>query len=129
MIKIHSICAIQSQVINPCGVICKDKDWINLKRRATRNGYSLEKQVLVDAIKKEIRRRGPLKRRYDIVLGLSLSCGSGVSYKTWDDIPNKSVPCPCGNPTHWLIKYGKGDHPLVTLARKLKEKKQNEMAR
>ena len=26
-------------------------------------------------------------------------------YKAEDDIPYDSVPCPCGNPEHWLIKY------------------------
>lgn len=27
-------------------------------------------------------------------------------YQTEEDIPSESVPCPCGNPKHWLIKYG-----------------------
>ena len=33
-------------------------------------------------------------------------CGGGsVRYPTEADVPVHSVPCPCGNPRHWLIKY------------------------
>lgn len=31
--------------------------------------------------------------------------GGSLDCKTRDDVPQHSVPCPCGNPTHWLIKY------------------------
>lgn len=31
--------------------------------------------------------------------------GCSVDYKTEADIPYHSVPCTCGNPNHWLIKY------------------------
>ena len=31
-------------------------------------------------------------------------CGS-ADYKTEADVPDHSVPCPCGNSKHWLIKY------------------------
>lgn len=31
-------------------------------------------------------------------------CGK-ADYMTIEDIPYHSVPCPCGNPKHWLIKY------------------------
>lgn len=33
------------------------------------------------------------------------NCGGQADYKTEADIPYHSVPCPCGNPKHWLIKY------------------------
>lgn len=36
----------------------------------------------------------------------TLPCGTKVSYETLDDIPQGDVPCPCGDPTHFLIKYG-----------------------
>ena len=26
-------------------------------------------------------------------------------YKAKGDVPSKSVPCCCGNPKHWLLKY------------------------
>lgn len=32
-------------------------------------------------------------------------CGGSVDYVTEPDIPYHSVPCPCGNPKHWLIRY------------------------
>jgi hypothetical protein len=35
---------------------------------------------------------------------------SSVKYTTEADISHQSVPCPCGNPKHWLIKY---DEELV----------------
>ncbi len=31
--------------------------------------------------------------------------GYSATYQTEADLPYHSVPCPCGNPTHWLIKY------------------------
>ena len=37
---------------------------------------------------------------------VSADCRCHASYLTEDDIPEHSVSCPCGNPTHWLIKYG-----------------------
>ena len=38
--------------------------------------------------------------------GEELGCeGSFATYKTEADIPEHSVPCACGNPKHWLIKY------------------------
>ncbi len=47
-------------------------------------------------------------------LGLSgekLGCpGCSVDYKTEADIPEHSVPCTCGNPKHWLIKYTEEKH-------------------
>ena len=33
-------------------------------------------------------------------------CGGQVTYHTADDVPLVDVPCPCGNPNHWLIKWG-----------------------
>ena len=39
------------------------------------------------------------------LLILEMPCGSRAEYPTYDDIPEVDVPCPCGNPNHWLIKY------------------------
>ena len=40
------------------------------------------------------------------LVGEKLGCsGCSVDYKTEADVPEHSVPCPCGNPKHWLIKY------------------------
>lgn len=32
-------------------------------------------------------------------------CGTVVVYPTLSDIPEESVPCPCGDKSHWIIKY------------------------
>ena len=38
--------------------------------------------------------------------GKQLGCeGSSADYVTEVDVPYQSVPCTCGNPQHWLIKY------------------------
>ncbi len=34
-----------------------------------------------------------------------MPCGYQVEYKTIEDIPDHDVPCPCGSPNHWLVKY------------------------
>ena len=39
-----------------------------------------------------------------ILLEVSLGCG-GATYRTADDIPPVDVPCPCGDPNHWLIRW------------------------
>lgn len=40
------------------------------------------------------------------LLGVYLKpCGGSATYRTIDDIPLVDVPCPCGDPNHWLIKY------------------------
>ncbi|KKL46042.1 hypothetical protein LCGC14_2349570 [marine sediment metagenome] len=45
-------------------------------------------------------------------VGLSyggLGCeGCSADYATEADVPYHSVPCSCGNPRHWLIKYEEG---------------------
>ena len=84
------------------------KEWTNFKRRAKRNGYSLPKQVLVDYIKAAMKESPLIKRRrkVDFVLAVKIEpCGSEVSYRTFDDIPDHDVPCPCGDPKHWIIRY------------------------
>ncbi len=41
-----------------------------------------------------------------ILLVVSLgNCGGEGIYRTADDIPLVDVPCPCGDPNHWLIKW------------------------
>jgi len=107
-VKIGEICVIRSEIKLMSSPNFDDKLWRNFKRRARRNGYILPKQALVDLIKHLNKRMGILHKNY--VLEVSLEpCGGRAEYKTWDDIPNKSAPCPCGNPTHWLIKYRYSD--------------------
>lgn len=34
-----------------------------------------------------------------------LPCGTTIGYETLDAIPLHDVPCPCGDPNHWLVKW------------------------
>jgi len=34
-----------------------------------------------------------------------LPCGESITVRRMSDIPWHDVPCPCGDPTHWLVKY------------------------
>jgi len=84
------------------------EEWQALENRAKQHGYSVVKQVLVDAIDKEIakgREPGRLYPKLDIYLSISMPCGQHLKYRTPDDIPGHDVPCPCGDPTHWMIRY------------------------
>lgn len=41
-----------------------------------------------------------------VLLAISLEpCNGRATYRTVDDIPLTDAPCPCGDPSHWLIKY------------------------
>lgn len=47
---------------------------------------------------------GPYFKGEPLVLGIS-SCGTEVEYNSPDEMPTADLPCPCGNPRHWLIKW------------------------
>jgi hypothetical protein len=34
-----------------------------------------------------------------------LPCGNEYSVESIDDLPKADLPCPCGNPNHWFVKY------------------------
>ena len=68
------------------------------------------REVLIDAINKMILYIPDGRYPYLHVLlsGEQLGCdGCSAEYKTEADMPYHSVPCACGNPKHWLIKYDK----------------------
>ena len=71
------------------------------------------REVLIDAINQYVDSsffKGQSDANYLHVelSGEQLGCsGSSMDYKTEFDIPEHSVPCTCGNPKHWLIKYEK----------------------
>jgi hypothetical protein len=35
---------------------------------------------------------------------ITLPCGNQAVY-AFNEIPDHDVPCPCGDPTHWFVKY------------------------
>lgn len=41
----------------------------------------------------------------DQTVQLFMPCGATERYIAFDDLPWTSVPCPCGDPTHWMIRY------------------------
>lgn len=38
-------------------------------------------------------------------LEIKMPCNHSVIYESSIDIPVESVPCSCGDPAHWFIKY------------------------
>jgi len=36
---------------------------------------------------------------------IRLPCGNMLDIKQRRDIPLQDMPCPCGNPEHWLVKW------------------------
>ncbi len=36
---------------------------------------------------------------------ITMPCGQVVICIAKADIPKQDVPCPCGDPNHWLVKY------------------------
>jgi hypothetical protein len=42
-------------------------------------------------------------------LKIEMPCGQVCVYDKTSDVPAESVPCPCGDPAHWMIKYSEED--------------------
>lgn len=59
------------------------------------------------AIRAEMMMRGMTDEQWENepFVAIELACGGKVIYQTFDDIPCESVPCSCGNPKHWFVKY------------------------
>ncbi len=41
-------------------------------------------------------------------LSIKMPCGAKFELKTFGEVinlPIKDIPCPCGNPNHWFIRY------------------------
>jgi len=36
---------------------------------------------------------------------LYMSCGYRMTFHSEEKLPNQNIPCPCGNPNHWIVKY------------------------
>jgi len=69
------------------------------------------RQTLIDAINEYVNSsffNGTKDKNYlHVELSVEqLGCeGCSADYATEADVPYQSVPCTCGNPKHWLIKY------------------------
>lgn len=38
-------------------------------------------------------------------LCLQMPCGNSIAIATEQDVPLEALPCSCGNPKHWFVKY------------------------
>jgi len=57
------------------------------------------------AIRVEFLRQGLTDDQLEPFVTIEFECGGKVVYQKFDDIPIKNVPCSCGNPKHWFVKY------------------------
>ncbi len=77
-----------------------DPKWLMLAQKARAAGWTIPKFVLVQTI---LSRGGTTP--YAPVLSIPMPCGTTVIFQTINDLPDKSVPCPCGDKEHWAVKY------------------------
>ena len=71
-------------------------------------GIPLERaqKALKQSILEEAQRRGDDIKNSELpFIKIEMSCGSSVIYQEFGDIPTDDVPCPCGDSTHWLVRY------------------------
>jgi hypothetical protein len=47
------------------------------------------------------------------LLYYAMPCGNVYELKRGDRVPDEDIPCPCGDPNHWLVKIEKRDHPAT----------------
>lgn len=40
------------------------------------------------------------------VIRISMPCGVKRRYDSPDELPSRSLACPCGDPNHWIVRYG-----------------------
>ena len=36
---------------------------------------------------------------------VEMPCGEMLRYESRDDLPDEDTPCPCGDESHWAVKY------------------------
>jgi len=52
-------------------------------------------------------------RGYGFPQILYMSCGYRKEVKSPDSLPNINIPCPCGKPDHWIVKYDIPEPPSL----------------
>lgn len=45
------------------------------------------------------------QERFPSPLKAKMPCGETITYETPDDVSLVDVPCPCGDPNHWLVRW------------------------
>ncbi len=48
---------------------------------------------------------GQMDDKGNLPITLTMPCGNFITYPDVEDIPMEDVLCPCGDSTHWLVKY------------------------
>ena len=38
-------------------------------------------------------------------LEIDMPCGNKCTFESFAELPTADVPCPCGDPNHWIVKY------------------------
>lgn len=46
-----------------------------------------------------------MREQFKLPFTIGLPCGKTITCKTLEDIPLEDLPCPCGDPNHWLIRW------------------------
>ena len=71
-------------------------------------GITLEEahRLLRDEIRKHVIAEGAIPNESGMIpVEVTLSCGHMASWIDTECVPFESVPCSCGDPTHWFVKY------------------------
>jgi len=56
--------------------------------------------------------REDIRRCYHFPQIVHMSCGNKFPVESPDALPDEDIPCPCGNPAHWILKYELPKQPL-----------------
>jgi hypothetical protein len=80
-----------------------------IRIEAPENYFREAKDGALDAIKEvEMRlKKEGLNLKNANILFIKMPCGKSISFKKYEDIPDESMPCTCGNPKHYFIRYVK----------------------
>lgn len=57
------------------------------------------------AILDEMKRQGKKMSPSAPFITITMPCGQEIKYKTWEDIPDEDVPCPCGDKKHFFVRH------------------------
>lgn len=73
----------------------------------TKKLWNMVKKALIKEIKKEIKKKRG-RRHWNIFSSVEMPCGEFLILKTPKaimDLPICDIPCPCGDKTHWLVRF------------------------
>ena len=45
------------------------------------------------------------RNAFEFPFAVELPCGEVFQYESKDDLPDEDTPCPCGDESHWAVKY------------------------